>query len=151
MKVMVFALVLCGAAVAGGSGAVVETAPRGLDRDSRVIAAMNAAWQQAWGSSTENIEAGFRIDSGIDGYSVVPQPQTNQKMRETMSVVRGVTTAIFHVHPQTGDPRPSSGDRKIAEEYGVQVYVMHISGLYVYDPVSKQTTKLRNNVSWLKP
>lgn len=118
-------------------------------QDARVISAMNRAWVQTLGA-TKGTEAGFRLDETDDNFVVIYQPFTNQFMKERMQILPGVTTAIFHAHPRGADPWPSIGDIQIADRYGVRIYTMHSSGLYVYDPGTGQTSKLQDLLTWLK-
>jgi hypothetical protein len=118
-------------------------------QDARVVNAMHRAWIQTL-SCAKGTEAGFRLDETDGGFSVIYQPFTNQFMTERMEILPGITTAIFHVHPPDADPRPSIGDMRIANRYGLRIYTMHRSGLYVYDPATGQTSKLQELLSWLK-
>jgi hypothetical protein len=118
-------------------------------QDARVISAMKQAWIQTQ-SCTNGTEAGFRLDEADGNLIVISQPFTNQHMKEKMQILPGVTTAIFHVHPSDADPRPSIGDMKVADRYGVRIYTMHRSGLYVYDPATGKTTRLQERLTWLK-
>lgn len=122
-----------------------------LSRDPRVVHAMMDAWLQAFCSLRDG-EAGFSVDRDGDSYSLVPQPPADkQSNRVALTLTRGVTMALFHVHPASADPNPSPADRRVADTYGVMVYVIHVSGLYVYDPVSRQTTRLCQHTAWMKP
>ncbi len=123
----------------------------GIVGDPRMIEAMQRAWGQTATSWVKGVEAGFRVDADGAGYKVVNENFTNETMMQRISIVPGKTIAIFHVHPKDADPKPSPADKKLADTWSIRVYVMHISGLYVYDPVSKQSRRLRKGVSWLKP
>jgi hypothetical protein len=78
-----------------------------------------------------------------------------------MSVIRGTTFAVFHVHPNSTTRNPSTpgnnylgtgrGDTGIADDFNIRFYVMHAAGLTMYDPATKKTTVLRNNLDWTKP
>ncbi len=119
-------------------------------RDPRVIAAMTRAWGQAASSWVKGVEAGFRIDAAVGGFTVVGG-FTNESMTQKISINPGRTIAIYHVHPKYADAQPSRADIKLGDTWFVRVYVMHVTGLYVYDPALKQSRKLRSGVSWLKP
>ena len=131
----------------------IQPADHGIDeiRDVQVIAAMNRAWGQTATSWAKGVEAGFRVDADGAGYKIIDEPFTNETMTQKMSVVPGKTIAIYHIHPKDADPKPSRADKEIADAWFIRVYVMHVSGLYVYDPVSKQSRRLRQSVTWLKP
>jgi hypothetical protein len=71
------------------------------------------------------------------------------------------TFAIFHVHPNSSGMNPSTpennykgnnfGDTGIADKYNLTFYVMHKNGLTVYDPATKKSTTLRDNLEWVTP
>jgi hypothetical protein len=142
------------AAMMMAGAAMAQTGPADpveLSREPRVVHAMMDAWLQVIFGMRDG-EAGFSVNRDGASYSLVPQPPASkQSYRVALTLTPGVTMAIFHVHPASAPPHPSPADRHIADTYGVQVYVMHVSGLYVYDPVSRQTTRLRKGTTWMKP
>lgn len=125
-----------------------------------VVNAMKTAWTQS-GNGTSGVEAGFRLDGTPKNYSIVRNAFSNQTMHQTMNVIRGSTFASFHVHPNRTTRNPSTpennylnngiGDTGIAGEYNIRFYVMHRAGLTMYDPATRQTTVLRENLDWTKP
>ena len=115
----------------------------------KVITALKSIWtQSAFG--VLNVEATFRLDGSASDYRIVVVPSTNQFMRQVVPVVSGITFAVFHVHPMRGQPDPSQTDKNVADTYQLKIYTIHVRGLYEYDPVTKQTTKLRDGVDWMK-
>jgi hypothetical protein len=80
---------------------------------------------------------------------------------QTLSIIKGRTFAVFHVHPNTGSWQPSTpgnnaegnkyGDTGYADLYNYQIYVMSRAGLGMYDPATKQSSLLRPNLDWTKP
>lgn len=151
MKTATVAMMMMAVAVTGrAQGTTV--APSTVIREPRVIAAMKHAWVQTLLNKVKEVETGFHVDAAGGDYTVVPEPESASRLFAiNQRLVPGVTVALFHVHPSKVHPDPSQADRKIADRYGVQIYTMHARGLYVYDPVTKQTTKLRDDLSWLKP
>lgn len=115
-----------------------------------VASAMRKAWADAVGSLMTNVEAGFRIDRRETGETVVPSRITNQSMRQRMAIIPGVTVAVYHVHPKSADPQPSDADRRLADRWRIKVYTMHYAGLYVYDPETKTTERLKERLDWLR-
>ena len=53
----------------------------------RLAAAMKKAWGDSAGSFVTNIEAGFRVDNGATGETVIATHITNQGMRQKMDLV----------------------------------------------------------------
>jgi RHS repeat-associated protein len=124
-----------------------------------IIEAMKRAWAQS-SNGTSGVEAGFRLDGAPNNYSIVENKFTNQQKRQTMTISRGVTFAIFHVHPNSGTSDPSTpknkysdgpSDTEIADSYKLDIYVMHRDGLTKYDHKTKQFIPLRDNLNWAKP
>jgi hypothetical protein len=59
--------------------------------------------------------------------------------------------AIIHTHPNRCDPRPSEQDRRVADKYAVPIFTLTSSGMYMYDPAMKTTSKVLNGLAWLDP
>ena len=117
--------------------------------DSRVMAAIQHVWLQSKGGLLGQ-EAGFRLDGNRSSYHVVPLSVTNEYLTLSVSIIQGVTFALFHVHPTQLDPRPSKRDIAIADQYKVKVFTIHAKGIFMYDPASGTTVKLRNYLEWVK-
>jgi len=117
--------------------------------DPKVTAAIVRAWVQSR-NGLSTYEAGFRLDATQDGYKIVAAKFTNQFRAQELSIIPGLTSALFHVHPTAVDPAPSNRDRMIADQYSIRVFTIHAFGLFVYDPATKTTVKLRNGTSWMK-
>ena len=122
-----------------------------------VIASMKMAWTQSQnGQSASGLEASFRVDGSPrpGNYEIVPTPFTNQPMKQTMEIIRGATFAIFHVHPNKGDPHPSNGkgeDIDIANTNHLDIYTITSRGWFMYDYADKAVMKLRDGLDWMKP
>ena len=125
-----------------------------------ILKAMKKAWSQS-ANGTSGVEAGFRLDGTPRNYKVVPNSFTNQQKKQTLTIIRGLTFAIFHVHPNSSSRFPSTpennadnnkkGDTGLAAEFKLQIYVMHKDGMTMYDWQTKKVTELRENMKWLKP
>ena len=127
----------------------------GIECNDDVILAMSVAWMQSVNGTT-GVEATFRVDKvddSTDAYSIVPQPYTNEQSKQGITIIPGVTSAVFHVHPKGKDPKPSSGDIEGADKYGYLIFTMSYDGLWVYDPKADnpEPVKLRNDLDWLEP
>lgn len=59
--------------------------------------------------------------------------------------------AIVHTHPNDSDPEPSQQDKLIANKYGVPNFTISKRGMYVYNPQTKTTYKVLNDLEWLDP
>jgi hypothetical protein len=59
--------------------------------------------------------------------------------------------AIIHTHPNRDDPKPSEHDRRVADNYGVPIFTITISGMYMYSPATRQTSKVLDGLDWLDP
>ena len=58
--------------------------------------------------------------------------------------------AIVHTHPNGTDPRPGEQDKRVADKYCVPNFTLTRTGMYVYDPATKRTSKVFNGLDWLK-
>src|SRR5262249_29497041 len=75
---------------------------------------------------------------------------TNEYYQATFKWAPGAS-AIIHTHPNNADPRPTDHDKQVADKYGVPNFTITNSGMYVYDPATKQTSKVLNGFDWLNP
>lgn len=124
-----------------------ETDPIAEALDNRgVIQALMTIFKQA-SFGFNRFEAAFRLDGNAQHYLVEVERPSHAVMAQRVGVQRGVTYAIFHVHPNDSDPAPSAHDRDVAND--VKIFTLHRTGLYEYDPVSRETTKLRSGTRWL--
>jgi hypothetical protein len=135
-----------------GTGALAEETVPILEtlNNPEVRAAMRTAWIES-AAGTSGMETAFRLDGGRSDYRVVATRPTNQFMSQTISINRGETFAVFHVHPARSRPDPSGTDRAIADKYKLKIVTMHVLGLYQYDPVTRKTTRLREGLDWISP
>jgi len=128
---------------------------------SDVIKAMKTAWGQS-ANGTSGAEAGFRLDGTPRSYRIVPNAYTNEWNRQRMTI-QSNTFAIFHVHSSSRGGNPSTPDNNEAGNREgdtglvdrlfrrgqlVQIYVIHRTGLTMYDPSIGHPTRLRENLDW---
>ncbi len=89
------------------------------------------------------------VSFGADGrFYAKAQPPGNQHYRSAIRFHSGVA-AVFHSHPSSCDPRPSLQDRRLADRLQVPIGTLTRQGLFVYDPTTRNTTKLMRRLEWL--
>ena len=99
------------ALMAGMGASAEETVPiRETLKNREVISAIRTAWTLAK-CGTSLVEATFNLDGNRSGYKVVAAARTNEMMSQTISITRGKTFAVFHVHPRGSRPDPIGNDR----------------------------------------
>jgi hypothetical protein len=119
-----------------------------FDRD--IIKEFSKAWQQS-GNGTTNYESVvliFRMAGGR--YMAKGQGSTNERRSFTFRWHPGAI-AIIHTHPNDARPTPQGADCQIADKYGVPIFTITLRGMYVYDPFTKKTTRLKEGLDWLDP
>lgn len=110
-------------------------------------------FQKAWvvsGDGTtdrEGVVLIFRMEDG--SYRARLQPFTNQ-YRSCTFILNPAAIAIVHTHPNSCNPKPAEQDKRVADKYRVPNFTITISGMYVYDPATKKTSKLLGGLDWLK-
>lgn len=118
----------------------------------KINQAVTTEFLKAWNSShngVDKVEAVVLIFCRADGsYFATALGQTNEsnKLRFKWDPA---AIAIAHTHPTNLDPKPSSEDKRIADKLGVPIFTMSRWGMYMYDPETKQTRKVQNNLDWL--
>jgi hypothetical protein len=123
--------------------------------DTAVIQAMDRAWQRS-SLGTQGVEEGFALVRGPRGtYTIVDLPTTNAQRNIRLKLPVG-TFALYHVHPNNGDPLLSPQDLDTAKENNIWVMAFSRNGLWMADPTSlvkgKPTeTKLADDTDWRKP
>ena len=118
--------------------------------DNRVMREFNRAWlRSGFGTNgRESVVLIFRMKDG--SYTGKSQGFTNEYERFTFRW-NPAARAIVHTHPNSCGPRPSEQDKRVADKYGVPNFTITVSGMYVYDPATKQTRKVLNDLDWLDP
>jgi len=116
--------------------------------DNGVAKELDKAWciSGAGTNGREGVVLIFRMPDG--SYTGKSQGFTNEQYRFTFKW-NPAALAIVHTHPNHSDPRPAEQDRRVADKYGVPNFTITISGMYVYDPATKKTSKVLNGLDWL--
>lgn len=116
--------------------------------DKEVVKQFENAWRDSLDGSSdrEGVVLMFRMRDG--SYKGKSQGFTNQFRRFTFRW-DPAALAIVHTHPNNCDPKPSEQDRRVADQFGVLNFTISIHGMFVYDPATKQTSKVLNGLDWL--
>jgi len=117
--------------------------------DERLIKAFDKAWQVSGDGTTgrEGVVLIFRTEDG--SYRGISQGFTSEYERFTFSW-KPNALAIVHTHPNRCDPTPSSQDKRVADTLGVPIFTITIHGMFVYNPATRATSKVINDLDWLK-
>ncbi len=117
--------------------------------DKRVIKEFDRAWQIS-GNGTcgrEGVVLIFRMEDG--SYTGKSLGVCNEYKRFTFTW-DPAAVAIVHTHPNSCDPKPSPQDERVAEKYEVPIFTLTLSGMYVYNPITRMTSKVVPGLDWLK-
>jgi hypothetical protein len=117
--------------------------------DRAVTDEFAVAWRRAGiGHSTEEALV-LLLASRNGSYLAVQQPRTGERSQFTFARACDVI-AIVHTHPNSRPAEPSPVDKRVAQELGVMVATITSSGMFVYDPVEKRTTRVLDRLDWLQ-
>lgn len=115
-----------------------------------VLGEFKRAWSYT-GNGTKGVETVILIFRMEDGsYRAEWQGYTNEPYQFTFKW-NPSAIAIVHTHPNNRSPEPEGNDKHVAEKYGVPIFTITNRGLYVYDPRTNRTSKVRDSLDWLKP
>ena len=108
------------------------------------------AWRVSSNGSTgeEGLVLVFRMVGGR--YAGRSLGATSERLKFTFKWVPNAI-AIVHTHPNHRPPRPSEEDELIAIKYGVPVFTITATGMFVFDPEIRQTRKVMEGLDWLDP
>lgn len=118
--------------------------------DRSIVEEFSKAWQRAscGASHTESVLLILRM---VDGsYSARSQGFTNEFKKFTFPW-HPATVAIVHTHPNGSDPRPQVYDMALADKFKVPIFTITNKGMYVYDPFTRKTNLVQENLDWLDP
>ena len=120
---------------------------------SRIDEQVVREFERAWDKSDHGIllhEALvliFRMPD--DSIRAVPAGHTNEANRFTFQWSQAII-AIVHTHPNKSNPEPQGPDLLIADKFGVPMFTIARSGMYLYDPLTRKITKVQDGLDWLK-
>jgi hypothetical protein len=130
------------------SGQTKATAFTQSGINSEVVKEFEAAWIRSGSgrSSRESLLLIFRNSYG--SYKAVSAGMTNEYKKFTFTWDPNAI-AIVHTHPNNSVPEPQESDRRLADRLGVPIMTITSSGMFMYDPTVKKTTKLQDGLDWL--
>jgi hypothetical protein len=118
--------------------------------DSEIVKEFRQAW--IWSDngvgSIEGLVLIYRRSDGL--YRAVAQKPTNESLGFTFGWSPDVI-AIVHTHPNKSDPKPLGADLVIADRFRVPIFTITSRGMYMYDPSTKKTDRVKNDLEWLDP
>ena len=108
------------------------------------------AWQVSRNGTTgeEGVVLVFRKIGG--GYFGKSLGSTSERRKFTFKWAPNAI-AIVHTHPNNAPAEPSEEDEQVAIKYGVPIFTITKTGMYVFDPFNKQTRKVMDGLDWLDP
>jgi len=111
-----------------------------------------SAFQQAWrrsGNGLSSAEGLVLILRMVDGtYTAHEMGATNEYKKFTFAW-HPATIAVVHTHPNSSNPKPQDHDIALADKYRVPVFTITSRGMFVYDPTTKKTSRVREDLDWL--
>jgi hypothetical protein len=126
----------------------------GLRLLSRVDEDLINHFKKAWAIS----KAGFDTCEGVviifltkDGRYVGRSPGVTNEFEQASFKWDPATIAIVHTHPNLISARPSGIDEAAAERLGIPIFTITNRGMYVYNPTTRKTTRVMDDMDWLEP
>ena len=118
--------------------------------DRPMIEEFGNAWKRAGAGTitSESVVLILRMARG--GYSARSMGFSNEYKSFTFPW-HPATIAIVHTHPNDSSAQPQSQDVSVADKYRVPVFTITNRGMYVYDPGTRTTSKVKNGLDWLDP
>ena len=116
--------------------------------DKKLVDEFQKAWLLAR-NGTANREAVVLVFRATDGrYRGRTLPITNEGLQLSFNW-DPAAIAIVHTHPNHCDPAPAKADRQLSDRLRVPVITITRSGMFVYDPATRKTSKVQNGLDWL--
>ena len=118
--------------------------------DEAVIEEFKKAWEVS-GNGNWNVEGLVLIYRNADGsYRAASLGTTNEDRKFTFRWEPDAI-AIVHTHPNDRAPKPDEMDKRVADKLGVPIFTITGRGMYMYDPITRETIKVKNGLDWLDP
>jgi hypothetical protein len=126
----------------------------GLRLLSRVDEDLISQFKKAWAIA----KAGFDTCEGVvivvltkDGRYVGRSPGVSNEFEQASFRWDPATIAIVHTHPNLINARPSGIDEAAAERLGIPIFTITNRGMYVYNPTTRKTSRVMQDMDWLEP
>lgn len=118
--------------------------------DTGMVEEFRRAWTRAGAGTvaSECVVLILRMANG--GYSARSMGFSNEYKAFTFPW-HPATIAIIHTHPNKSSARPLDQDVSVADKYGVPIFTITNRGMYVYDPSTRKTSKVKEGLDWLDP
>ena len=117
--------------------------------DESVVKEFHQAWRCA-GGGTNNSEGMVLIFRKVDGSYMARAGECINEYLKFSFKWHPAAIAIVHTHPFNRDPRPTRNDEEIADKFRVPIFTITNSGMFMYDPVTKKTSKVMDKLDWLE-
>lgn len=117
--------------------------------DKPIVESFRRAWRRT-GNGTLSEESVVLILRMADGsYSGRDLGSTHEHKQFTFRW-HPATIAIVHTHPNSSSAKPQDEDITVANKFRVPIFTITSRGMYVYDPSTRKTSKVMNNLDWLE-
>lgn len=117
--------------------------------DDRIVADFREAWHRA-GCGSLPYESVVLILKMKDGSFSAQMPGMTHQYKRFTFTWHPATVAIVHTHPNGSSSFPEGDDLETADKYKVPVFTITSRGMYVYDPLTRKTSKVFDGLSWLE-
>ena len=116
--------------------------------DKQMIQAFEKAWQRSGNGSSPFEGVVLILKMGNGTYQGRELGSTNEHKKFTFAW-HPATIAVIHTHPNGSDPKPQDDDIVVANKHHVPMFTITSRGMFVYDPSTKKTSQLMENLDWL--
>jgi len=127
-----------------GAGFVISTF------DDQIVAKFREAWLRTGNGMINNESVVLIQRMSGDRFKAQLISATNQYKCFTFDW-HPATIAIVHTHPNSSPPKPQDEDIKAADKFGVPIFTLTLKGVFVYDPTTKQISKIIDGLDWTQP
>jgi hypothetical protein len=118
--------------------------------DHQIVKRFEEAWRISGNGSFE-VEGVVLVYLNADGsYRGTTLRRTNESKKTTFTWYPEIV-AIVHTHPKVSYHEPASQDILLADRYGIPIFTITVRGMFMYDPRTKKTTKIKDCMDWLDP
>jgi hypothetical protein len=115
--------------------------------DVSLVNELQRSWRSVQnGKSTH--ESVILILRTVAGFQARRLPLTFEHRKATFAWHPAIV-AVIHTHPNDCPARPQPDDIAIADKHRVFMFTLTDTGMYVYDPITRQTGKVIDGLLWL--